>query len=49
MQPVPPSLLPQNRIYGKREVAVAKEADLAIELPEEDELFVHSQLQSFRE
>ena len=47
--PQPP--LPQHRIYGKREAAVVHERSVRprIELPEEDELFVHSQLQSFRE
>ena len=50
-QLVPPSPLPQHRIYGKREPAVAHERSVRplIELPEEDELFVHSQVQSFRE
>ena len=43
--------MPQHRIYGKREAAVVHERSVRprIELPEEDELFVHSQLQSFRE
>ena len=51
VQPVPPPPLPQHRIYGKREAAVVHERSVRprIELPEEDELFVHSQLQSFRE
>ena len=51
MQTVPPPPLPQHRIYGKREAAVVHERSVRprIELPEEDELFVHSQLQSFRE
>ena len=51
VQPVPPSPLPQHRIYGKREAAVVHERSVRprIELPEVDELFVHSQLQSFRE
>ena len=51
VQPVPPALLPQHRIYGKREAAVVHEKSVRprIELPEEDELFVHKQLQSFRE
>ena len=50
-QLVPPSQLPQHRIYGKREAAVAHERSvrLRIELPEEDELFVSRQMQSFRE
>ena len=40
-----------HRIYGKREAAVAHERSVRprIELLEEDELFVYSQLQSFRE
>ena len=41
-----------NRIYGKREAAVVHERSVrprSIELPEVDELFVSSQLQSFRE
>ena len=43
--------MPQHRIYGKREAAVVHEGSVKprIELPEEDELFVSSQLQSFRE
>ena len=45
VQLVPPPPLPQHRIYGKHERSVR----LRIELPEEDELFVHSLLQSFRE
>ena len=45
VQPVPPPPLPQHRIYGKHERSVRPR----IELPEEDELFVSSQLQSFRE
>ena len=51
VQPVPPPPLPQHRIYGKREAAVVHERSVRprIELPEEEELFVHSQLQSFRE
>ena len=51
VQPVPPPPLPQHRIYGKREAAVVHERSVRprIELPEEDESFVHSQLQSFRE
>ena len=51
VQPVPPPPLPQHRIYGKREDAVVHERSVRprIELPEEDELFVRSQLQSFRE
>ena len=51
VQLVPPSPLPQHRIYGKREAAVVHERSVRrrIELPEEDELFVSSQLQSFRE
>ena len=50
VQLVPPPPLPQHRIYGKREAAVVHERSVRprIELPEEDELFVHSQLQSFR-
>ena len=50
-KPVPPSQLPQHRVYGKREVAVVLERSvrLRIELLEEDELFVSSQLQRFRE
>ena len=49
-QPVPPSPLPQHRIYGKRQAAVVHESVRPrIELPEEDELFVSSQLQSFPE
>ena len=49
-QTVPPSQLPQHRIYGKHEAAVVHERSVrpSIELPEEDELFVSSQLQSFR-
>ena len=45
------SLFLRHRIYGKREAAVVHERSVRprIELPEEDELFVHSQLQSFRE
>ena len=39
------SQLPRFRIHGKREAAVKLET----QLPEEDELFVSSQLQSFRE
>ena len=48
---VPPSQLPQHRIDGKREAAVVHERSVRprIELLEEDELFVSSQLQSFRE
>ena len=51
VQPVPPPPLPQHTIYGKREAAVVHERSVRprIELPEEDALFVHSQLQSFRE
>ena len=51
VQPVPPSPLPQHRICGEREAVVAHERSVrpCIELPEEDELFVHNQLQSFRE
>ena len=51
VQPVPPPPLPQPRIYGKREAAVVHERSVRprIELLEEDELFVHSQLQSFRQ
>ena len=51
VQPVPSSQLHQHRIYGKREAAVVHERSVRprIELPEEDELFVSSQLQSFRE
>ena len=51
VQPVPPPPLPQHRIYGLREAAGEHERSVrpGIELPEEDELFVHSQLQSFRE
>ena len=50
-QSVPPSQLRQHRICGKREAAVVHERSVItrIELPEEDELFVSSQLQSFRE
>ena len=50
-QPVPPSPLPQQRIYGKREAAVVHERSVRprTEFPEEDELFVSSQLQSFRQ
>ena len=50
VQSVPPSQLPQQRIHGKREAAVVHERSVRsrIELPEEDELFVSSQLQSFR-
>ena len=50
-QSVPSSQLPQHRIYGKREAAVVHERSVRprIELPEEDELFVSRQLQSFRE
>ena len=46
VQPVPPPPLPQHRIYGKREAAVVHERSVRprIELPKEDELFVHSQL-----
>ena len=46
VQSVPPPPLPQHRIYGKREAAVVHERSVRprIELPEEDELFVHSQL-----
>ena len=51
VQPVPPPPLPQQKIYGKRQAAAVHERSVRprIELPEEDELFVHSQLQSFRE
>ena len=50
-QSVPPSQLPQHRIYGKREDAVVNERSVRpqIELPEEDALFVSSPLQSVRE
>ena len=50
-QSVPSSQLRQHRIYGKREAAVVHERSVRprIELPEEDEFFVSSQLQSFRE
>ena len=50
-QSVPSSPLPQHRIYGKREAAVVHERSVRprIELPEEDVLFMSSQLQSFRE
>ena len=47
-----PSLqLPRFRIHGKREAAAKLERNVKprIELSEEDELFVSSQLQSFRE
>ena len=49
--PVPPQQLPRYRIHGKRESAVEHERSVQprIELPEEDELFVSGQLQSFRE
>ena len=45
------SLFLRHRICGKREAAVVNERSVRprIELPEEDELFVHSQLRSFRE
>ena len=48
---VPPSQVSQHRIYGNRVAAVVHERSVRprIELPEEDELFVSSQLQSFRE
>ena len=41
LQPVPPSPVPQHRIYGKREAAVVHERSVRprIELPEEEELF----------
>ena len=50
-QSVPSSQLPQNRIYGGRQVGVPHERSVRprIELLEEDELFLSSQLQSFRE
>ena len=50
-QSVSPSQLPQHRIYGKREGAVVHERSVRprLELLEEDELFVSSQVQSFRE
>ena len=46
-----PSQLPRHRIHSKRESAVEHERSVKprIELPDEDELFVSSQLQSFRE
>ena len=49
--PVPPPQLARHRIYGKRGSAVEHERSVKprIELPEEDELFVSGQLQSFRE
>ena len=51
LQSASPSQLPQHKIYGKREAAVVHERSVrsGIELLEEDELFVSSQLQSFRE
>ena len=51
LQSAAPSLLPRHRVHGKRESAVEHERSVKprIELPEEDELFVSSQLQSFRE
>ena len=49
--PVPPPQLTRHRIYGKRGSTVEHERSVKprIELPEEDELFVSDQLQSFRE
>ena len=51
LQSVSPSQLPQHWTYGKREAAVVHERSVRprLELSEEDELFVSSQLQSFRE
>ena len=51
VQPVPPPPLPQHRIYGKHDAAVLHERSVTsrIELPEEDELFVHTQLQGLRQ
>ena len=48
-QSVSPSQLPRHRIYGKSEAAVEHRRSVRprIELPEEDELFVSTQLQSF--
>ena len=48
---VPPPLLTRHRIYVKRVSTVEHERSVKprIELPEEDELFVSEQLQSFRE
>ena len=50
-QPVPQSQLLQHRIDGKREAAVLHERSVrpCVGLPEEDELCVSNQLQSFRE
>ena len=49
--PVPPPQLTRHRIYGKRGSTVEHERSVKprIELPEEDELFMSGQLQSFRE
>ena len=49
--PVPPPQLTRHRIHGKRGSAVEHERSVKprIELPQEDELFVSGQLQSFRE
>ena len=50
LQSTSPPLLPRHRTHGKRESAVehGRSVKPRIELPAEDELFVLSQLQSFR-
>ena len=51
VQPVSPRPLPKHRIHNKREAILVHERSVRsrIEQREEEELSVHSQLQSFRE